>query len=264
MSNREIKNLQKLVQEYNEELLKIDSSKKISNLFYERDKKLCEIIEKCKPPYYIKYKLFNYRAILLYFIENFKNDMNIIIPEIDNKINIITTTDNLFHLLNIPNKGKYLQRERIHAKIIYDQLEFRNYKGGKAEHFEHKIASIGWVKDTLEQPDFVYDKHVNISKNLKFDFLFVRESGKGTKSYPYMYHLVAIKKRDRRYNYVINSQFPIKKDDKYSFEERKISKLHDFVHCDRPIFHRKGKELPKSKNDLDGGDLMNFFQDRDI
>jgi hypothetical protein len=242
---------------YNRELLeKQGSVDTLNNLQYERDNLLCKIIEECKPPYYIKHGLFNYRAILLYFIENFNNDITIDILE--PKINIITTTDNLFHLLNIPNKKGYLQKERIHAKMVYNILEFRNY-GENSNHFKPKIASIGWVKDPLTNPDFVYDKSVNISKNLKFDFLFVREVGKGTKSQPYMYHLVAIKKRHKSYGYVINSQFPIEKDKRYSYGDRKISRLHEFVKCDKPIFKRENKTIPKCRDNLNIDDLRDRF-----
>jgi hypothetical protein len=261
LSNRKnhIETLQLSVQEYNKKLLEIDESKTISNLFYERDTLLCKIIEECKPPYYIRHKLFNYRAILLYFIENFNNDISIYIPKFGKKINIITTTDNLFHLLNIPNKKGYLQKERIHSQIIYDRLEFCNH-GAYSHHFKPKIASIGWVKETLKEPDFIYDSHANISKKLNFDFLFVREVGKGTKTEPYMYHLVAIKKRHNSASYVINSQFPIEKDKEYSFGENKVSRLHTFVNCDKTIFQKEGMLLPKSKNNLSVNDLMSKFR----
>jgi len=255
-----IKELQLLVRNKNERLLESKDTPSTLNLLqYERDNILCKLIEGCKPPYFIKDKLFNYRAILIYFIENFNNDIKIKIPKIEKKINIITTVDNLFHLLNIPNKKGYLQKERIHTKIVYDILEFRNY-GENPNHFKPKIASIGWVKDTLINPDFIYDKKVNVSKNLKFDFLFIREVGNGTKSQPYMYHLVSIVKKRNSYGYVINSQFPIEKDRKLSSKyEKKISRLHNFVECSKPIFKREGKNIPKCKDNLDIDDLLNKF-----
>lgn len=257
-----ILDLQQLVKELNREIEeKKDIVEVINNLQYRRDNLLCELITKSIPPFYIKYKLFNYRAILLYFIENFNNDLSIEIPQLGRKINIVTTTDNLFHLLNIPNKKGYLQKEKIHSKIIYDRLEFRNY-GKNEKHFEPKIASIGWVKSTLKEPDFIYDKSANISTNLKFDFLFVREVGKGTKTEPYMYHLVAIRKRRKSSDYVLISQFPIEKDREYSFGEKKISRLHNFVHCNKPIFKKEGKTVPKSKKDLNVSDLENSLNNR--
>jgi len=253
-----ILDLEKEIKKFNQKINNTNTPT-INILQYKRDNLLCKFIQECKPPFFIKQDFFNYRAILLYFIENFTNNIVITIPNTKEKINIITTTDNLFHLLNIPNKNNYLQKEKIHSKIIYDILEFKNY-GENPNNFKPKVASIGWVKDTLKYPDFIYNKDANISKNLKFDYLFVREVGKGTKFQPYMYHLVAIKKRKKSYGYVINSQFPIEKDKIYSSSEKKISRLHNFVHCEKAIFNNPDKNFPKSRKDLDTNDLKNKFR----
>jgi len=268
LSNKKeyIKNLQQSVQEYNKKLLEIDNSTDISSLFYERDKLLCKVIEESTPPYYLKHHFFNYKAILLYFMRNFYGNIEIKSSDINavkvkeklfknqNKITIQTPINSLFHLINIPNK----HIKEYHEEIIYDRLEFKNH-GDNNNHFESKIASIGWLKETLCNPDLIYDASAKKSKKIQFDFIFVRETGLGTESQKYMYHVVAL--RDIKYNrFSIISQFPLGKDRKRSKGQDKVSMLHTKVECSKPIFRREGIELPKDGISLDNlkGNLGGF------
>ena len=177
-------------------------------------------------------------------MRNFRDNTLVKIPEIDFKITIKTEINNLFHLINIPNK--HIRSKKIHERMIYDILEFGSYAENK-QLFKSKIASLAWVKQTLLKPDFIYEKDTIIAKQLKFDLLFVRESGIGTKTKPYMYHLVGLKAigKPQDKKYVIVSQFPIEKDRYYSSGDNKISSLHNYVQCNRPFFVREGVELPK-------------------
>ena len=249
--------LLELAKEYNKKLSEIKMTRgSIKETKYAKDNLLCKVIEESKPPFYLKYELFNYKALLLYFMRNFRDNTSVNIEKIN--INIITEIEQLFHLLNIPNKNRFIRKEKIHEKMIYDMLEFENY-GNNLNHFKSKIASIGWVKETLKKPDFIYDKSANIAQNLEFDLLFIRKSGSGTKSKKYMYHLVALKNIGKN-NFVIVSQFPIEKDRKRSRDEN-ISILHKYVKCNEPIFKRENIELPKTGK-LNINNLKRIWKDR--
>jgi len=252
-----IKRIKSSVEKCNRELLNIENSIDISNLLYKRDNLLCKLIEESNPPYYLKHNFFNYKAILIYFMRNFYSNIEIQSSDINaikvkeklfknqNKITIQTPINSLFHLINIPNE----HIKEYHEQIIYDLLKFKNY-GNSNNHFESKIASIGWLKETLCNPDLIYDTSAKKSKKIKFDFLFVRETGLGTESQKYMYHVVALK--DIKYNrFTIISQFPLGKDRKRSKGQDKVSMLHTKVECSKPIFRREGIELPKDGINID-------------
>jgi len=236
-----------LAKEYQNKLAEIKRTRgSINSIKYAKDNLLCKIIELCEPPFYLEYDMFNYKAILLYFMTNFRDNIVVSIPEIDFEITVRAYINNLFHLIDIPNK--YIRSEKIHERMIYDILEFGSYYTRNKYLFKSKIASFAWVKQTILKPDFIYKKDTLLAKNLKFDLLFVRECGAGTKSKPYMYHLVGLRKTDNK-RYVIVSQFPIEKDRKYSTENNKISSLHNYVQCNRPFFRRDGVKLPKYSNE---------------
>jgi hypothetical protein len=62
-----------------------------------------------------------------------------------------------------------------------------------------------------------------------------------------MYHLVGLKKigKAKDNKYVIVSQFPIEKDKTHSQGDYKVSSLHKYVQCNKPLFIKEGKDLPK-------------------
>ena len=243
------KELLDLAKEYQNKLAEIKRIRgSVKSIKYAKDNLLCRVIELCEPPFYLKHDMFNYKALILYFMRNFRDNTPVKITEIDFKITVVTNIDNLFHLINIPNK--HIRSEKIHERMIYDVLEFGDYSG-KRQLFESKIASLAWVKQTLLKPDFIYEKDTIIAKQLNFDLLFVRESGAGTKSRPYMYHLVGLKAigNPKYKKYVIVSQFPIEKDRYFSSGDKKVSSLHNYVQCNRPFFIREDVELPKYSNE---------------
>ena len=243
------KELLDLAKEYQKKLAEIKRTRgSVKSIKYAKDNLLCRVIELCEPPFYLKHDMFNYKALILYFMRNFRDNTVVKISEIDFKITVVTNIANLFHLINIPNK--HIRSENIHERMIYDVLEFGDYSG-KRQLFESKIASLAWVKQTLLKPDFIYEKDTIIAKQLNFDLLFVRESGAGTKSRPYMYHLVGLKAigNPKYKKYVIVSQFPIEKDRYFSSGDEKVSSLHNYVQCNRAFFIRDGVELPKYSNE---------------
>jgi len=260
-----------LAKEYQNKLAEIKRTRgSINSIKYAKDNLLCKIIELCEPPFYLKHDMFNYKAILLYFM-SFYGTINILSDKINStkvqdiffkgqkEVTINTQINSLFHLINIPNKNDYIRKERIHEKIIYDILEFDNH-GKYEDNFKSKIASIGWLKKTLQEPDFIYDKSVKLSPKLEFDFLFVKETGTGSKSQKYMYHVVALKdiKRGR---FVIRSQFPLEKDRERTKQSKEnISMLHKHVKCNQPIYKRDGITLPKDGANIDN--LRDMFNNR--
>ncbi len=254
------KELLDLAKEYQDKLSEIRKTRNsIKSIKYAKDNLLCRVIELCEPPFYLKYDMFNYKAILLYFMRNFRDNTIVKIPEINFKITVVTKIDNLFHLINIPNKDNYIRKKRIHERIMYDILEFDNY-GKYKDSFKSKIASIGWLKKTIEEPDFIYDKRVKLSPNLEFDFLFVRETGIGSKTQKYMYHVVALTdiKKGR---FIIRSQFPLEKDRKRTKQcKENISMLHKHVKCNKPIYKKNGIKFPKDGISINN--LRNIFNNR--
>ena len=244
--NYELLNLAK---EYQNKLVEINRTRgSINNIKYAKDNLLCRVIELCEPPFYLKPDMFNYKALVLYFMRNFRENTVVKISEINFKITVVTNINNLFHLIDIQNK--HIRSEKIHERMIYDILEFGSYTR-KKQLFESKVASLAWLKQTILKPDFIYEEDTILAKKLKFDLLFVRECGAGTKSRPYMYHLVGLKAigNPKYKKYVIVSQFPIEKDREYSNGNNKISSLHNYVQCNRPFFKREGVELPKYSNE---------------
>jgi len=264
---KQIEALQELAKKYNQELLEIESDTlSINNLQFKRDTLLCQLIEASEPPFYLKHEYFNYKALLLYFMKTFHGNLDIeastfhseeIQKKLFNhqeKIIIQTPINSLFHLINIP-KDKI---KESHEKMIYDRLEFKNY-GKSNNHFNSKIASMGWLNETLLKPDLIYDISAKKSKKIKFDFLFVKETGSGTDSQRYMYHVVALK--DIKYNrFSILSQFPLEKDRKRSKGNNKVSMLHTHVVCSNPIFRREGIDIPKDGISIDN--LRDLFGGR--
>ena len=266
------KELLDLAKEYQNKLAEIKRTRgSIKNIKYAKDNLLCRVIELCEPPFYLKHDMFNYKAILLYFMRDFYGatkieSSKINSPQLQKKffrgkreVNIVTNINSLFHLVNIPNKDNYIRKERIHERMMYDILEFDNY-GKHEDSFKSKIASIGWLKKTLQEPDFIYDRSVKLSPNLEFDFLFVRETGRGSKTQKYMYHVVALSdiKNGR---FIIRSQFPLEKDRKRTKQcKENISMLHKHVKCNEPIYQKDGIELPKDGISVDN--LRDIFNDR--
>ena len=242
--------LQRVAKEYIIHLQDVASDvNEINRIRYELDSTLSQIIEKSEPPYFLDYKLFNYKALLLYFMQNFRNNIKVQIPTIDLNINVNINIENLFHLVNIKNKNSYIRKNKIHEKVIYDILKFQDY-GENEKAFKNKIASIAWLKNTLQSPDLIYDESANCSKYFNFDLLFVRECGMGTKSQPYMYHLVGLRKTSRD-RYVVISQFPIEKDRQRSSETQKVSRLYCNVDVNKPIYKKDGVVLPKDGINID-------------
>ncbi len=253
-------NISPLAQELNQKLSEIKNTKKaIHCMKYSRDTLLLNVIEACIPPNSLQKRMFNYKSIVLYFMRNFTNNIKINsqdliqtlsqesdASEINEKIfkgnqNIIiaTKTDTLLHLINIDKNA--VREEKIYEQMIYDTLEFGDYSG-KEELFKSKIASVGWIKDTIKKPDYIYHKDNIIAKHLKFDFAFIRETGTGASSQKYMYHLVGIRLAGK--SYTIVSQFPIEKDKSYSTPEKRISQLHNTVQCNKAIYTKAGKTIP--------------------
>ena len=266
------KELLDLAKEYQKKLAEIKRIRgSVKSIKYAKDNLLCRVIELCEPPFYLKHDMFNYKAILLYFMRDFYGSIKITSSQIDSPklqkkfyrgkrdINIVTQINSLFHLVNIPNKDNYIRKERIHERMMYDILEFDNY-GKHSDGFKSKIASIGWLKKTLQEPDFIYDRSVKLSPNLEFDFLFVRKTGTGSKTQKYMYHVVALSdiKNGR---FIIRSQFPLEKDRKRTKQcKENISMLHKHVKCNEPIYKRDSVELPKDGISVEN--LRDVFNNR--
>ena len=238
----------------------------ILNLKYTKDNLLCQVIENTNSPRYLRHSLFNYKALVLYFMRNYKNTQKLFfenfeinkLPNIDlNKlkdiyflnesfISINTHLDTLLHLINIDKKDA--KEKQVLEQMIYDTLDYGKYVTN--EHgFKAKVSSVPWIKQTLENPDFIYDEDSIIAKKLNFTLAFIRETGSGSSSEKYMYHLVGLK-RIKGNHYTLISQFPIEKDRDFSKDGLKISQLHKYVQCDKPLYIRNNKEIPKFSESL--------------
>ena len=66
--------LLELAKEYNKKLSEIKMTRgSIKETKYAKDNLLCKVIEESKPSFYLKYELFNYKALLLYFMRNIRD-----------------------------------------------------------------------------------------------------------------------------------------------------------------------------------------------
>jgi len=267
--------------EYQERLLELAKTKaSIAKNKYAKDNLLCRIIELSKPPFFIKESMLNYKVLVLYFLRHFKrntilksstlkSDSGVLSRELfkqQEKLMIYHDISSFFHLINI--KKNLVESQNVYEKMIYDTLNFGDF-GGDKRFFKTKVATLGWIKGTLSNPDYIYSKETIIAQQLKFDFAFVRQTGSGTKSQKFMYHLVGIKHLNTVGNlarYAIVSQFPIEIDREYSDENMKISRLHHYVQCTKPLYRREGKEIPVYSKTLVTNDssavnrLKNMFE----
>ena len=149
-------------------------------------------------------------------------------------------------MINIDKKDA--KEKQVLEQMIYDTLDYGKYVTN--EHgFKAKVSSVPWIKQTLENPDFIYDEDSIIAKKLNFTLAFIRETGCGNSSEKYMYHLVGLK-RIKGNHYTLISQFPIEKDRDFSKDGLKISQLHKYVQCDKPLYIRNNKEIPKFSESL--------------
>lgn len=256
------KDLINTIDKYINDLAALKNTKTlISNLKYTKDNLLCQVIENTNSPRYLKHSLFNYKALVLYFMRNYKNVQKLSFKNLDlnkdaktdiNKlkeiyflneeyISINTHLDTLLHLINIDKNDA--KEKQVLEQMIYDTVDYGKYVTNE-DGFKAKVSSVSWIKQTLENPDFIYDEDSIIAKHLNFTLAFIRETGSGNSSEKYMYHLVGLK-RIKENHYTLISQFPIEKDKRFSKETLRISQLHNYVQCDKPTYIKKNKQIPK-------------------
>lgn len=264
------------IHKYNSKLSSLKDTRKIlSSVKYTKDNLLCKVIELTIPPKYLKHEMYNYKALVLYFMREFQKNTKLNVQDFDSNkkagtsnttlfkslfqretsLTINTNLDTLLHLINI-NKGA-VKSEKILEQMIYDTIQYGEHS--QSRHlFKAKVASIAWLKKTIMQPDLIYDENAIVAKNLKFDFAFVRQTGTGKGKEKYMYHIVGIKRIRKNY-YTVVSQFPIERDSKVSNEGTIISELHKSVKCDEYIYIKENVDTPLFKNDsfIDGGNQVN-------
>lgn len=267
-STENYKELVKLAKEYNSKLNEIKNARiEIINTKHAKDLVLNKIIELSQAPIYLDYKIFNYKSLVLYFMNNFRdntmihfnylrtnaedslsdiNKLEMFFHDEKKRISVNTHLDTLLHLINI-DKDKIKATEII-EKMIYGKLNYGEQIKSQ-EQFKSKIASIPWVKKTLLSPDYIYDKDNLTAVSLEADLLFIREVGNGTKTQPYIYHLLGLRYTGN-FNYTLVSQFPIEKD-RINSKDETISILHKYVNCNKAIYVKKGKEIPKYPNSFD-------------
>lgn len=240
----------------------------IQSVKYSKDNILYRIIKLAHPPFYIKKELMNYKALVLYFMRDFRGKIALKYNDFSNtavvepttlkndvfdnqdKLMIKTEMEALLHLINV-DKEK-IKAKDIYERILYDTVGFGEYIKSET-HFHSKIASIGWIKGTLNKPDFIYTDSSLIAKDLQFDVCFIRKTGNGKASQKYMYHLVGLK-RIKGNLYTIVSQFPIEKDREYSDESKNISRLHKIIQCNNHIYQREGVDEPLYSEELNSDD----------
>ncbi len=256
------KDLINTIDKYINDLAALKNTKTlISNLKYTKDNLLCQVIENTNSPRYLKHSLFNYKALVLYFMRNYKNVQKLSFKNLDlnkdaktdiNKlkeiyflneeyISINTHLDTLLHLINIDKNDA--KEKQVLEQMIYDTVDYGKYVTNE-DGFKAKVSSVSWIKQTLENPDFIYDEDSIIAKHLNFTLAFIRETGSGNSSEKYMYHLVGLK-RIKENHYTLISQFPIEKDKRFSKETLRISQLHNYVQCDKPTYIKNNKQIPK-------------------
>jgi len=261
---------------YNAKLSSLKQTREIlSSAKYTKDNLLCKVIELTVPPKYLKHEMYNYKALVLYFMREFQKNTKLYIKNFDvnkepsssnttlykslfqrkNFFTINTKLDTLLHLINIDKDA--VRTENILEQMLYDTIEYGAYSQSK-HIFKAKVASIVWLKNTIINPDFIYDKDAIIAKHLKFDFAFVRQTGTGKGKEKYMYHLVGIKRIKENY-YTVVSQFPIEKDQQASKKGSIISGLHSIILCDQPIYIKSHTTIPLFDGHtlIEGGNQIN-------
>lgn len=220
------------------------------------------LIDEIKPPYFLRLKDVNYRAIVSHYLFKFTNKSRLIIKleelnishltedkqeklkkifcNKNDSIVIRTNIENIFHLMDftkIKKSHEYL------GDILYERLKIHDTRHVKdIESFESKIASLPWLIDTLKYPDMIFDNTADISKNINPDLIFVRNTGDGSNKEPYMHHYVGLSiPKDKNGNivnhgvYTILTQFGTKK-----HTSSKISYLFKKVKINEEIYKRKG------------------------
>jgi len=271
-SDRKIRQetLVKLATEYKDKLGEIQNTRKeIANTKHAKDKILYQMIENAKPPVSLKHSMFNYKALVLYFMHNFRDTTQLKLDELISKADssltkfdklkelfnangqllINTHLDTLLHLINI-DKGSS-KATSILESMIYETIDYGDMIKD-VNLFKNKVAVISWVKETITNPDFIYSGENIIATNLKFELGFYRQTGQGTSSEPFMYHFVGMK-LIKKGNYTLISQFPIERDRKATTKRgdgKKVSCLHNFVQCNKPIYVKKDMIIPIYDEDI--------------
>lgn len=207
---------------------KINEIKKI------KDQLVKKYIFSTKAPKTLDVQLLNYKALLFYFkdsfikkqlllkLDSYNNDKSMLKSSkqnsfekyfIDEKINIKVDFDNFPHLIGIKKPLKNFNYiDEFLDDIFYETKLLEDYKDHKGDI--HKIKTFSWIFATLQNPIYIFDKDA-IKKNktnFESDLTFVRKI-KG--NFEYKWHVLGLRERENRINYVINSQFPVKTDNEF-------------------------------------------------
>jgi hypothetical protein len=228
------------LKKYNKLLKQIPKTRKnIEQIKHIKDTIIHSLIDKIKPPYYLRVEDINYRAIVTHFLFKFTNKSRIILslsdflyddinPEYkkslekifcgkNNTITIMTNIENIFHLMDFKKDSK---TSEYLGDILYDKLKIHDTRHLKdtITSFKAKIASLPWLIDTLKKPDLIYDKNADLTKNINPDLVFVRNTGDGSNKEKYMHHYIALIQHKDKSGiaknpsiYTILSQFALEK-----------------------------------------------------
>lgn len=260
--------LEKNVIEVTEELKKYNSFMKkipktrenLNHIKWIKDLIIHDLIDKIKPPLYLRLDSINYRAIITHYLLKFTNKSRIILKLEDfiydgiedkmkkkleeifcgenNTITILTSIENIFHLMDFKKDKK---THEYLGDILYEELKIHDTRHVKdIASFKAKIASLPWLVDTLKKPDLIYDKDADLTEKINPDLVFVRNTGNGSEKEKYMHHYVALtllRKKNGEVSrpavYQILSQFGLEK-----HTRSKMSYLYTKVKINGEIYMR--------------------------
>lgn len=250
------------LKKYNSYMKKIPKTRKnLNHIKWIKDLIIHDLIDKVKPPLYLKLDIINYRAIITHYLLKFTNKSRIVLKLEDfiyegiedkmknkleeifcgenNTIIILTSIENIFHLMDFKKDKK---THEYLGDILYEKLKIHDTRHVKdTESFKAKIASLPWLLDTLKKPDLIYDKDADLTEKINPDLVFVRNTGNGSEKEKYMHHYVALTllrkktgESSKPHVYQILSQFGLQR-----HTNSKMSYLYKKVKINEEIYKRK-------------------------
>lgn len=257
--------IEPIYKQYNASLKQIPNTRKtIMSAKRAKDKLFYELIQLAQPPYPLDYGLANQKALITFFLKEFNpyickhtlsnlNTSGTIhdLPKFQryfnhkgkptDNIEIVNHLSNMLHLLDIDISSQKVMP--LILDMLYETVTIENISSYTNGAHKEKYSSIPWIKGTIEDPDYIFGFDADITNSIEPDLIFVRNTGKGTTSQPYMHHYVALVRHTDSNKYSIKSQFPLKKDSSKKGQNT-VSNIENKINKSKVIYTKNGVRAP--------------------